>query len=103
MRMALVKSLARQPQNKRPPSSPWSIRDSRGLRILQLPAFSKLPWLLHGFSTHPGGVSQLNNEKVLNLGFTDWDSRENVLENRRRFQSALNAADLPLISLKQIH
>jgi hypothetical protein len=75
----------------------------RGIRILQVPALAKLPWLVHGFSTRPGRISLLNGEKVLNLGFTEWDTRENVLENRRRFQSALGATDLKLISLKQIH
>ena len=73
------------------------------MQILQVPALAKLPWLVHGFSTCPGGVSLLDDEKVLNLGFTKWDSSENVLENRRRFQSALGASDLKLISLKQIH
>jgi YfiH family protein len=84
-------------------NSNWIARNSRGLQILQVPALNKLPWLIHGFSTKPGGVSDLNGEKVLNLGFTDWDTRENVLENRRRFQSALGANDLQLISLKQMH
>jgi len=73
------------------------------MQILQVPALAKLPWLVHGFSTRPGGVSLLDDEKVLNLGFIKWDSSENVLENRRRFQSALGASDLKLISLKQIH
>ena len=68
-----------------------------------MPALAKLPWLVHGFSTRPGGVSEQNGEKVLNLGFTEWDTNENVSENRRRFQSALDASDLKLISLKQIH
>jgi polyphenol oxidase len=76
---------------------------SRGIHILQVPALTKLPWLIHGFSTRPGGLSNLDGEKALNLGFTEWDTRENVLENRRRFQSALGANDLQLISLKQIH
>ena len=70
---------------------------------MQSAAFSKLPWLIHGFSTLPGGVSDLNGEKVLNLGFTDWDTKETVVENRRRFQGALCANDLQLIPLKQIH
>ena len=73
------------------------------MQILQVPTLAKFPWLVHGFSTRPGGVSLLDDEKVLNLGFTKWDSSENVLENRRRFQSALGASDLKLISLKQIH
>jgi YfiH family protein len=78
-------------------------RLSGGLQMLEVPAFLDLPWLVHGFSTSIGGVSELNGKKVLNLSFTDWDKRENVLENRRRFQEALGAHDLPLIVLKQIH
>jgi hypothetical protein len=81
----------------------WIQRKSRNLIILQAPALAKLPWLVHGFSTKPGGVSTQDAQKVLNLGFTDWDTKENVLENRRRFQSALGVTDLKLISLKQIH
>jgi hypothetical protein len=98
-----LKRSARKRQD--PSASPafWTSRSSLGLRILQIPAFSKLPWLIHAFSTCPGGVSPLEDEKVLNLGFTDWDTRENVQENRRRFQTAAGAPDLPLIALKQIH
>jgi purine-nucleoside/S-methyl-5'-thioadenosine phosphorylase / adenosine deaminase len=84
-------------------SAHWATRTSRGLKLLQIPALSKLPWLLHAFSTAPGGTSPLEGEKVLNLGFTDWDTRENVLENRHRFQTAAGAKDLPLIALKQFH
>jgi hypothetical protein len=85
------------------PATNWTIRASRNLQLLQVPAFSKLPWLVHAFSTSPGGISPLENEKVLNLGFTDWDTRENVLENRRRFQTAANTKALPLVTLKQFH
>jgi YfiH family protein len=81
----------------------WSRRSALGPGILQVPAFSTLPWLLHAFSTRSGGISPLANEKVLNLGFTDWDSRENVQENLRRFQIAAGARDLPLVTLKQFH
>ena len=73
------------------------------MQILQVTALGELPWLIHGFSTRPGGVSLLDKESVLNLGFTEWDTKENVLENRRLFQSALGASDFKLISLKQIH
>ena len=96
-----------QPAPPAPPvpriAAPWRLRETRGLRILELVPFLKFPWLVHGFSTRPGGVSTLESEKVLNLGFMEWDSRENVLENRRRFQSALGAANLDLVPLKQIH
>ena len=84
-------------------NSNWIERKIRGLQILQVPALTKLPWLIHGFSTKPGGVSDQGGERVLNLGFTEWDTKDNVLENRRRFQSALGASDLQLVSLKQIH
>jgi len=84
-------------------AKPWSLRSVGNLKILELDAFKKLPWLLHGFSTVPGGVSNLDGEKILNLSFTDLDTRENVLENRKKFQTALGAQKFPLINLKQIH
>jgi YfiH family protein len=80
--------------------------------ILQVNALSKLPWLVHGFSTRPGGVSppvsgsavaREKIQKVLNLGFTEWDTPENVLENRHCFQSVLGATDLTFLPLKQFH
>jgi len=76
---------------------------SRGLQILQLTPFRKLPWLVHGFSTRPGGVSLLDGRQVLNLGFMEWDTRENVAENRRLLQTALTAENFTLAPLKQIH
>jgi YfiH family protein len=88
-------------------SSSWTERVNGGVRVLQVAALSQIPWLVHGFSTRPGGVSELDGEKVLNLSFTDWDKRENVTENRKRFVSALGAADvmqgMELVALKQIH
>jgi hypothetical protein len=98
-----AKPSARESRARGGDKSIWTERNLRGVRILQVPALTKLPWLVHGFSTRPGGVSDQNRERVLNLGFTEWDTKENVLENRRRFQSALGAFDLQLISLKQIH
>jgi polyphenol oxidase len=102
-----TKTSSKRPVRKsRVPSTPapnWTTSASRGLQLLQVSALSKLPWLIHAFSTAPGGISPLANEKVLNLGFTDWDTRENVQENRRRFQTAADAKDLPLITLKQFH
>jgi YfiH family protein len=85
---------------------PWTLISVGSLRILQLAPFNEFPWLVHGFSTLPGGVSPFREnlqEKVLNLGFSHWDTRENALENRRLFQSALGAADFPLVTLRQCH
>ncbi len=98
-----AKSNARKSGARADDKSIWTERNLRGIRILQASSLTKLPWLIHGFSTKPGGVSIQDAEKVLNLGFTEWDAQENVLENRRRFQSALGATNLKLISLKQIH
>lgn len=81
----------------------WTGHKAGGLQILQAGALTKISWLVHGFSTRPGGVSELRGDKVLNLGFAEWDIRENVIENRRRFQSALGASDFALIALKQTH
>ena len=44
-----------------------------------------------------------SGERVLNLAFTEWDSRENVLHNRKVFQSAANASGLTFVPLKQFH
>jgi YfiH family protein len=71
--------------------------------VLQVPAFATIPWLVHGFSTRAGGVSEIDGERVLNLGAVEWDKREDVEENKRRFHAALGADDLTLVSLHQIH
>jgi hypothetical protein len=85
-------------------SAPWSLRTVQGTQILELIPFKKLPWLVHGFSTRSGGASVLGSgERVLNLGFTDWDQRENVQKNRQAFQSAIGATEARLALLKQFH
>jgi hypothetical protein len=84
-------------------SKDWTERTQRGVVAVQAAAFNKLPWLVHGFSTRPGGVSEVDGEKVLNLGAVEWDKRENVEENRKRFQSTVGASDLDFVSLHQIH
>jgi polyphenol oxidase len=71
--------------------------------VLQAPNLAKIPWLVHGFSTRPGGVSALDDQRVLNTGAVEWDSRENVMENRRRLQSAAGGAKLQFIPLSQFH
>jgi YfiH family protein len=82
----------------------WKFQTSaNGLTVLQVSAFNKFPWLVHGFSTLPGGVSPLHGNHVLNLGFSEWDTRENVQKNRRLFQSAMGAEDLTLVALQQFH
>ena len=90
----------------------WNLRRAGGLQILEAPAFAALDWLVHGFSTRPGGVSELassdgapqtKKDRVLNLGLTDWDSRACVLENRKKFLHAIRADELRAVTLRQIH
>ncbi|MGC1293475.1 MAG: laccase domain-containing protein, partial [Alloacidobacterium sp.] len=70
---------------------------------------SKLPWLMHGFSTRTGGKTTVykpgQRTGELNLGFTATDPKENILANRKLFVAAVakkTAAPL-LVTLKQIH
>ena len=94
-----------------PSSAPWTLRRAGGLRILEAPALVRLDWLVHGFSTRPGGASKLKtlcdgrekNETVLNLGFTEWDKRECVLENRARFSAAVGASKMRVVAMRQVH
>lgn len=83
--------------------APWELRKSGGLQVLQLEPFRKLSWLVHGFSTRGGGVSELDGQKVLNLSFMEWDAKENVAENRRLLQIAAGAKDFILAPMKQFH
>ena len=59
---------------KRPDAlgSDWTERESGGVRVLEATALAKIPWLAHGFSTRPGGVSDLDGTKALNLSYTNW-------------------------------
>jgi YfiH family protein len=92
------------PKRTRKIESPWSLRTVCGVQILELAPLNNFPWLVHGFSTRIGGRSVTDSgERVLNLGFTDWDSRDMVKRNRRQFESALGADHLALVPLKQFH
>jgi len=84
-------------------SNGWQESRRRGLRILEARVFDGLPWVVHAFSTRPGGQSVLDGQRVLNLGFTDWDTRARVLANRERFLAAAGTAHWPLATLRQVH
>jgi YfiH family protein len=98
----------------------WNLRRAGGLQILEASPFTQIDWLVHGFSTRPSGVSRLDStarnragkrsddtrkatERVLNLGFTDWDRRERVAENREKFFRAIGATNSQPITMRQIH
>jgi YfiH family protein len=98
-------------RNVRKKTAPLILRRARGLQILEAPQLARLSWLVHGFSTRLAGVSELEanhdsgkiTENVLNLGFTDWDTRERVLNNRQNFFATLKASGMRVFALRQIH
>jgi len=78
--------------------------------VLRAASLSRVPWLIHGFSTRTGGTSTVYRGRSLNLGFTADDSRATVERNRRAFASALTNAPRAsarkpsaTASLRQIH
>jgi YfiH family protein len=75
--------------------------------VVQVRDWKAWPWLIHGFSTRTGGVTTAfrpaQRAGELNLGFSASDTRENVLENRRRLLVALGASEAKLVTLRQIH
>ena len=89
------------------------------LQVLEAPALTQLNWLVHAFSTRCGGASQLQatngtrtrkpqqpssaGAQVLNLGFTEGDTRRRVLLNRKRFLQAIGADGMSLVAIEQIH
>lgn len=76
-------------------------------KILRADSLTPLPWLIHGFSTRPGGFSKVYGGKSLNLGFTREDSQSAVKQNRAAFLRQLGAIrkgrEWPLVTLRQIH
>jgi len=94
--------VAKHPMTK-PKPSPLENK----LQVLRSANLSQFPWLVHGFSTRPGGITTCYKGRSLNLGFTKEDAREHVEENRRLFLLALGAAHgrepWPLIANRQVH
>jgi hypothetical protein len=79
-----------------------------GVQWLAIPAWEKMNWLWHGFSTRRGGLSRAYCADVapgeLNLGFTTEDDRETVARNRRLFTQAVSGdPSTPLVDVHQIH
>jgi YfiH family protein len=86
-------------------------------KILHAKPLSQLSWLVHGFSSRPGGFSRIYGRSDLNLGFTKDDSKTAVQRNRAAFLRALGepreaSAQAPqnlekrswnLISVRQVH
>lgn len=106
----------------RPLAAPYAIKKQRAkrdaeratsapragkLNVVRAKSLAKIPWLIHGFSTRQGGVTDEYGGAQLNLGFTKEDKRGHVEQNRERFIRALGAESngklWPLVNLSQVH
>ncbi len=80
----------------------YRIASRGGIQWLECAGLARWPWLLHAFSTRPGGTSK-PPAQGLNLSFTNGDRRAKVEENLRRFFQHIGATDFQLAALRQIH
>ncbi|MEK7830730.1 MAG: peptidoglycan editing factor PgeF [Acidobacteriota bacterium] len=79
----------------------FSFRRRGGVQLLICEPLERLGFK-NAFSTRVGGVSPLPAD-ALSLGNFSHDERANVIENRRRFQAALETDNWPMVTAKQIH
>lgn len=74
--------------------------------VLKAERFERFPWLIHGFSTRPGGHSRVYGGRSLNLGFTSHDTKRSVERNRALLLEQLGIGGVPgvaIVTLRQIH
>ena len=98
---------------KRPTRQPNKAKPN----VLHAKILSRLPWLVHGFSTRLGGSSRAYGRGDLNLGFTKDDKHATVERNRAAFLRELDAVGdgrqhgrrngrkslWPIVTLRQVH
>jgi YfiH family protein len=88
------------------------------LKVITADSLAGIPWLVHGFSTRHGGVSEAYGGHALNLGITPEDTRAAVERNRHLFFQAIGACDAtestahvpdarhttwPSVAMRQVH
>ena len=71
-----------------PMSHTLAAYEAASVPYYSFPSFEQIPFVRHGFSTRLGGVSQ-GVYASMNLSFTRGDDREAVLENFKRFCTAI--------------
>lgn len=81
---------------------------ANGVHWISIPAWQKLGWLWHGFSTRQGGMSRAycaeGEPGELNLGFTAHDERGAVERNRALLAEAISgSAKTPMATVRQFH
>ena len=71
--------------------------------FVTIPAWQRLPWLRHAFTTRPGGHSTAYGDQELNLGYTLHDDRANVTRNRDQVTLELAGPEATLVTVSQVH
>jgi polyphenol oxidase len=68
-------------------------RSTSNLEVITADTRAEIAWLVHGFSTRHGGVSEAYGGHALNLGITPEDTRAAVEQNRQLFFQAIGACE----------
>lgn len=79
-----------------------NIKKNEGVTFLTYPAFEDVEWLVHGFSTRLGGVSQ-GIYSSMNLSFTRGDEESCVRENYNRIAAAMGFRAENIVTSDQTH
>ena len=79
-----------------------NIKKNEGVTFLTYPAFEDVEWLVHGFSTRLGGVSQ-GIYSSMNLSFTRGDEESCVRENYNRIAAAMGFRTENIVTSDQTH
>jgi polyphenol oxidase len=85
------------------PATPERRRVQHKPQVVRAPGWERYRWLWHGFSSRPGGVSDIYGPGSLNLGWTSHDDARNVAENRVRFVKAVAGPGVQMVTLRQTH
>ena len=80
----------------------WYLVDADGLRYYRAWHFHASGLVKHGFSTRIGGMSDAPFD-TLNLGLAVEDDPNKVIQNRRKFASALEIDPQRIVVPKQVH
>jgi hypothetical protein len=92
-------------ERKKPFVSPRPSLTGGHAMAVQASGWDKCSWLMHGFSTRLGGVSEVYGPAELNLGWTASDDPARVAENRQRLvkEIAGSKSQARLVTLRQLH
>ena len=84
------------------PSQTLQAHEKDDLLYYTFPAFDRVPFVRHGFSTRLGGVSE-GIFSSMNLSFTRGDDEAAVMENFHRFCTAIGADAKQVVVSAQTH